>query len=637
METSKQSATLTSAAHGSGAPAGALAYGNGGPRNSSPGTLTRLFFDACAKHDRPNALQYKQGGAYHPISHRELLQRVRHCALGLDELGIRPGDRVAILSENRPEWAIADYACLTSSLTDVPIYPTLPPEQIAYMLRDSGAVAIFCSTAVQSAKIASMRGECPALTRVIGFGASVNPGEDMTLAEVEARGAAVDSPERQARYRERSDSVRPDDVATLIYTSGTTGEPKGVQLTHDNLFSNVAAGASAIPFHGDDTCLSFLPLSHVFERMSGHYLMLHAGASIAYAESIESVPVNLGEVHPTIVLSVPRLFEKMYSKVLDNALAGGTLKARIFFWARKVADRWADETLAGRTPGGLLAMKYAIAQRLVFSKLKTRTGGRLRYFVSGGAPLSPEINKFFYAAGLTILEGYGLTETSPLITVNTPDRYRIGTVGPIAPGVEVAIAADGEILTRGPNVMKGYFNKPEATAEVIDRDGWFHTGDIGVLEDGFLRITDRKKDLIVTAGGKNIAPQPIENRVKTNKFVTQVVMIGDKRKYPILLIVPNWDSLEPWAAQNGLGGQSRAELIASPQVRTKVEQEVKGQLSGLAHFEMPKKIGLLEHDFSIERGELTPKMSVKRRVVDKNYKAVIDRLYGGSDGAGASE
>jgi long-chain acyl-CoA synthetase len=317
----------------------------------------------------------------------------------------------------------------------------------------------------------------------------------------------------------------------------------------------------------------------------------------------------------------------MYARVLENALAGGALKSRIFFWARGVADRWADVRLAGNTPMGLLALQYRIAQKLVFSKLKARTGARLRYFVSGGAPLASEINKFFYAAGLEILEGYGLTETSPVIAVNTPKAFRIGTVGRPVPGVEVTIAADGEILTRGPHVMKGYYNKPDATSEAIDAEGWFHTGDIGELHDDFLSITDRKKDLIVTAGGKKVAPQPIESMIKTNKYVSQAVLIGDKRKFPSVLIVPNWEQLEKYAKLKNLIWTDRAQLLQMPTIHAKMEKEVLGQLGSLARFEMPKKVALLEHDFSIERGELTPTLKVKRRVIDKTYKPVIDALY----------
>jgi long-chain acyl-CoA synthetase len=327
----------------------------------------------------------------------------------------------------------------------------------------------------------------------------------------------------------------------------------------------------------------------------------------------------------------------MYARILETALTGGAIKKKIFFWGRGVAERWANEKLAGKEPGGMLARQYALAQKLVFSKLKARTGGRLRYFVSGGAPLAPDINKFFYAAGLEILEGYGLTETSPVIAVNTPENFRIGTVGKPIDGVEVKIAYDGEILTRGPHVMKGYYNKPDATREAIDPDGWFHTGDIGELRDGFLAITDRKKDIIVTAGGKNIAPQPLENKVKTNKYVAQAVMLGDKRKFPSMLIVPNFDQLEKWAMKRNIIWTDRAQLLRMPTIQAKIEKEVNKELEGVAHFEMPKKIGLLEHDFSIESGELTPTQKVKRRTIDKNYKALIDSLYEEAERTGVTD
>jgi long-chain acyl-CoA synthetase len=607
----------------------------GGPR-PAPGTLTKLFFDAVSKFNRPDALQVKVGGAYKPISHGEVAERVRHAARGLSSLGVRRGDRVGILSENRPEWAIADFACLTAGLTDVPIYPTLPADQIAYILKDSGAVAIFVSNKAQAEKIREIRSQVPALKTVVAF--DDVPGlANMSIADLEKRGADGETSRSIETYREDALLVKPDDLATIIYTSGTTGEPKGVMLSHDNIYSNVEASRKAIPFEGKDVGLSFLPLSHIFERMAGHYMMFATGTSIAYAESIDTVAANMGEVKPTLVLSVPRLYEKMYARILETALTGGFLKKKIFFWARGVADRWATEKLAGKEPGGLLAIQYGIAQKLVFSKLKTRTGGRLRYFVSGGAPLSPDINKFFYAAGLEILEGYGLTETSPVIAVNTPEAFRIGTVGKPIDGVEVKIAADGEILTRGPHVMKGYYNKPEATRESIEPDGWFHTGDIGELRDGFLAITDRKKDIIVTAGGKNIAPQPLENKVKTNKYVAQAVMLGDKRKFPSMLIVPNFDQLERWAKERNIIWTDRAQLLRMPTIQAKMEQEVNQELAGAAHFEIPKKIGLIEHDFSIEKGELTPTQKVKRRAIDKNYKKLIDSLYDEAERSGITD
>ncbi|MGH7719509.1 MAG: AMP-dependent synthetase/ligase [Gemmatimonadaceae bacterium] len=600
---------------------------SGGPRPAS-GTLNKLFFDAVEKFDKPQALMVKVGGAWQGISHRTMAERVRRVALGLRSLGVARGDRVAILSENRPEWAIADYGCLTAGITDVPIYPTLPAEQIAYILRDAGAVAIFVSTAEQAKKIVQIRGSLPALRHVIGFGAEQWNGVDMTLAALEAKGAAAETGDSIARYRKEADAVGPDDIATLIYTSGTTGEPKGVMLTHDNIYSNVVAVLDVIPFGDEDLSLSFLPLSHIFERMAGHFTMTAAGVTIAYAESVDTIAANMGEVRPTLAISVPRVYEKIYARVLENALAAGGLKTRIFFWARGVGDRWADVKLAGREPKGVLAAQYGLADKLVFSKLRARVGGRMRYFVSGGAPLAAEINKFFFAAGLTVLEGYGLTETSPVITCNRPEAIRMGTVGKPVKGVEVTIAADGEILTRGPHVMKGYFDKPEATREAIDQDGWFHTGDIGVLEEGdFLRITDRKKDIIVTAGGKNIAPQPIENQIKANKYVSQAVVIGDRRRFPIALVVPNFEQLEKWAKLKNLLWTDRRQLIAHPMVKAKMEKEVLSRLSGLAPFETPKKVGLLEQDFTIESGELTPTLKVKRRVVDQRYTQLVDGLY----------
>lgn len=601
---------------------------SGGPE-PAPGTLNQLFFDAVERYDRPDALQLKLDGEYRPLSHADVLRRVRHVAAGLARFGLSPGERVAILSENRPEWAIADFACLTARLTDVSIYPTLPAAQVEYILRDSGATLAFASTAEQVAKIESVRERLPALQHVVSFDELEGNAAVCTLSRLEQSGAAEERDEESAAARHRASALqaRPDDTATLIYTSGTTGEPKGVMLSHNNIFSNVAAARQIIEFRGDDVALSFLPLSHIFERMAGHYLMFATGTSIAYAESIESVPRNMLEVRPTIMVSVPRLYEKMYARVLENAASGGRVKRSIFSWARATGERWADATLAGRSPGRSLGLRYSVAQRLVFSKLRERTGGRLRYFVSGGAPLAPEINRFFYSAGLTILEGYGLTETSPVITVNTPRALRIGTVGTPVAGVSVAVAEDGEILARGPNVMAGYFNRPADTAAAIDSDGWFHTGDIGELDGGFLRITDRKKDLIVTAGGKNIAPQPIENRIKQNRYVSQAVLIGDRRPFPIALVAPNFDQLERWARENNLRWSDHAELVQLPAVQQKMESEVLNPLTDLARYETPKRVILLPADLSLERGELTPTLKVRRSIVARHYRDAIDDLY----------
>jgi long-chain acyl-CoA synthetase len=591
-----------------------------------PATLAQLFIEAVETHDQPSALQVKVGGAYQPISHRTLADRVRHVAFGLRALGVTANDRVAILSENRPEWAIADYACLVSGIADVPIYPTLPAEQIAYILRDSGAVAAFVSTREQADKLREMRSSVPSLAHVIVFDADAAQGGDIRLEPLEAKGAAMMTPDAAARLREEALAIPPDRIATIIYTSGTTGEPKGAMLSHGNIASNVSAAMDMLPMGPTDSSLSFLPLSHIFERMVD-YLMFAAGVSIAYAENMDTISANMKEVRPTIVVSVPRIYEKIYARVTDTAMRAGGAKRAIFQWALRVGDRWTTAVLDGGKPGAMLALEHGIADKLVFSKLRDAVGGRLRYFVSGGAPLSIEINRFFFAAGLKILEGYGLTETSPVIAVNTPDRITIGTVGPPIPGVEVKIAEDGEILTRGPHVMKGYLNRPEATAEVIDADGWFHTGDIGTLDDGLLRITDRKKDIIVTAGGKNIAPQPIENAVKANTYVAQAVMIGDRRKFPLILVVPNFDQLKRWATYKSIPFKDHADLISNQLVKTKMEREVIGGLDAFAHFEKPKKVVLIEQDFTIDSGELTPTLKVKRRTVDRKFRALIDAAY----------
>ena len=605
------------------------------PADLPRGTLVQLFFDAVDRHDKPDALLYKAGGEWRPISHRQLEADVRALALGLEAHGIGRGDRVALLSENRPEWAMADYAVLCLGAIVVPIYATLVPHQIEYLLRDAGARVIFVSTADQLAKVRQIRPMLPMLELVVVFDhvPGLEAGE-LRLQDLLERGRASEGTVTPAEFRARALEARPEDIATILYTSGTTGEPKGVMLTHNNIYSNVQAATRALPATTTaDVALSLLPLSHIFERTNAYFLLWH-GVTIAYAESLEAVPQNMMEVRPTIVPSVPRLYEKIYARVMS---AEG-VRRKLVLWAKGVAERWTDAKLAGRTPDLKTRLEHALADRLVFSKLRERTGGRLRFFVSGGAPLDPEIARFFYGAGVLILEGYGLTETSPVLTVNTVEDLRIGSVGKPVAGTEIMIAEDGEILVRGPQVMKGYYNRPAATAEAIDADGWFHTGDIGELDDdGFLRITDRKRDIIVTAGGKNIAPQPIENRVKLNPWVAEAVMIGDRRPYPVMLIVPDFAKLEAWAVENGIRAADRAGLVADPRVRTKMESEVFGMLTDLARFEMPKKIALLPDEFTIADGHLTPSMKVKRRVVMERYRRQIEALYEGEARVAAGE
>ena len=594
---------------------------------TSPRTLNHLFFDAVERFSTKRAaLRYKVDGVWRDITHQELARRVYHAALGLHEFGIRPGDRVAIYSHNRPEWAIADYACLTARCADVAIYPTLPGPQIEYLIRDSGATAIFVGEREQYEQVQSVRASLPQLKTVFMFGSPREGDDVIPFQQLLRHGAAAEA--KYPRYRQDALAAAPDDLATLIYTSGTTGEPKGVMLTHANFCANVIGALKVVRIGPTDSCLSCLPLAHSFERMAGHYTMLHGGATINYAESLNTVAQDLLEVRPTVVLLVPRLYEKIYARVTEVAMAGGALSRRVFFWARRTGAAYADLKLTGQLIPFGSRVRRRIADRLVFRKVRARTGGRIRFFVSGAAPLAPEIAKFFYAAGLPILEGYGLTETSPLVSVNGLKALKIGTVGRPVPDVEVRIAEDGEILVRGPNVMQGYYHKPQATAEAIDAQGWFHTGDIGELDaDGFLKITDRKKDIIVTAGGKKIAPQPIENLVRNTPLLKNAVLIGDKRKFPVLLVVPDVKALVAWAAQRGLPTDDVDQFLEQPDVVAKIERETMVNLRDLASFEMPKKIVVIKDDFTIERGELTPTLKVKRAVVEKEYRELIDAAY----------
>ncbi|HEX9216842.1 MAG TPA: long-chain fatty acid--CoA ligase [Gemmatimonadales bacterium] len=601
------------------------------------GTLTQLFFTTVDRHaGLAAAFRSKVGGAWVSITHREALGRVQAISLGLRELGIKAGDKVAIVSENRPEWALTDYACLCARATDVPIYPTLTAKQTEYILRDSESVAVFCSTAAQVAKVLEVQGALPGLQQIIVFDGDAAAGRPgvISLAALEGKGRAVVS--RHPNWKAEALSAGPEDLATLIYTSGTTGDPKGVMLSHHNIWSNVQACLQMIPIGSGDECLSMLPLSHSYERMVD-YTLFQAGVIINYAESFDTVAANLQDVKPTVVLSVPRLYEKVYARVLETALSGSVIKRNIFFWAKRAGEQWATLSLAGLPIPGGLALKKKLADRLVFAKLRARTGGRIRFFVSGAAPLSADIAKFFYSAGLPIIEGYGLTESSPVLTLNPLDRIKLGTVGRAIPGVELKIAQDGEILARGPNIMQGYYKLPEATTETIDTDGWLHTGDIGEIDsDGYLKITDRKKELLKTAGGKYIAPQPIELAVKRNKFVANAMLYGDRRKFPIILIVPNFDNLERWARERSLTYGTHAELIALADVHAKIEREVMSMLSHLAKFETPKKVVLLEKDFTIESGELTPTLKVKRRIVEQHYKDKIDAAYAAEDAMAAA-
>jgi len=597
------------------------------PAPPSPArNLCDIFYGSVDAYAKPRHLLYKKDGAWRAVSSDEFKAAVEELSLGLRALGVEPGDRVAILAENRPEWAYADLATLAAAAVDVPVYASLTAAQVLYILKDSEAGVCFVSNAAQAAKVAQVRAQAQALRHVIRMSEEPVPGT-VSLAEVREKGRPVLAGDPGA-VRGRAAGLDPDGVATIIYTSGTTGDPKGVMLSHANIVSNVAAAVAAFPVFGpDDVALSFLPLCHIFERMAGYYMMLSRGVTIAYAESVDAVPANMAEVRPTVMCSVPRLYEKMHDRIQEKVAADSPLRQRIFRWGMGVGLEAFRHRVSKTKAPAALRVQRALAEKLVFAKIKRRVGGRLKLFVSGGAPLSREIAEFFGAVGLLILEGYGLTETSPVITVNRPRDFRPGTVGRPLDGVEVKIAPDGEILTRGPHVMKGYFNKPEATAEAIDREGWFHTGDIGFLEDGFLTITDRKKDLIVTSGGKNIAPQPIEGALKKSPLIAEVVMIGNKRNFPAALVVPRFEALEAWARARGIAFRDREDLVRRPEVVARYEQEVKEAGGELAKFEQIKKIALLPREFSLEGGELTPTLKVKRRVVEQKYKDVIDQMY----------
>jgi long-chain acyl-CoA synthetase len=591
---------------------------------TEPRTLCDIF-SIAASSGKPNLLISKVGGVWKPISAADFGFTVRALSLGLNGLGLQPGDRAAILSENRPEWAMADYAVLCAGAWSVPIYPTLPPSQIAPLLNDCGAKAIFVSTLEQLGKILTIKAQCPTLDHVILIDGNP-PGEPgyTTFHAVVDRGRPTLEMSPDV-FAQRAGRVKAEDVATIIYTSGTTGEPKGSMLTHSNLVSNVVAGCEVIPFTADATALSFLPLSHVFERMLD-YAYLYKTASIAYAESIDKLAANFQEVNPSCFGAVPRVYEKVHARIMAKAEAGSPIKKKIFAWAVAVGRERVPYVTEDRPLPSALARKAKIADALVFKKIRHALGTNFRFAVSGGAPLSKDLAEFFVGAGVPIFEGYGLTETSPVICVNGPGRWRLGTVGRAIRGVEVKIAPDGEILTRGPHIMKGYFNKPQATAEAIDADRWFHTGDIGNLVEGFLSITDRKKDLIVLAGGKKAAPQPIENELKKSPYVGVPIVIGDRQKFLAALIVPNFEKLKEWAAANAPDVRWEA-IDAHPAIRSLFQKEIDAYNDDRPHHEQIRAFALLPSDLTIEDGSITPTLKVKRRILETRYHALIEGMY----------
>jgi long-chain acyl-CoA synthetase len=588
--------------------------------------LGLMFKTVCERFPEKTGYMFKRDDVYHSLKFIEVHSSVNKIAAGLINLGISKGDKVLILSENRVEWAIADYAILSIGAITIPIYPTLLPTHVEFIINNSEGKTILVSGEDQFSKIEKIRNKIPAIKNIISMD-ELDSGNVISWRELLSKGHSL--LEKQPDLLQKNlDSVSRQDLASIIYTSGTTGVPKGVMLTHENFLSNIEGALQAISVSEKDSFLSFLPLSHVFERMAGHFLATYSGATIAYAESIDTVAENLQEIHPTVMTSVPRFFEKVYARVMDSLEEGSPVKKKIFLWAIEVgkkANLYKQKDLPLK---GLLKAQHGIANKLVYSKLRERVGGNIRFFVSGGAPLSREIAEFFTAADLLLLEGYGLTESSPVITVNRENNFKFGTPGLPLINVEVCIAEDGEILTRGPHVMKGYFKDPEGTREAIDSDKWLHTGDVGYIDkDGFLFITDRKKNIIVTSGGKNVAPQPIENLLITSKYIEQAVVLGDKRKYCTAFIVPNEENLKNFAEKNNITYKDPDDLHSKPAIQQLFRNEIDKLSGDLASYETIKKFQLLKEPFSIESGELTPTLKVKRNVVEQRYKNLIDAMY----------
>lgn len=588
-------------------------------------TLNDIFF-AAVERNLDRMMLYRENGKWQPISSREFARRVSRIAHALHDLRFYAGDRVAILSENRPEWSMADMACLLLGGVTVPLYTTLTAEQTAFLLRDSGCRAIFVSSDQQLRKILCVLAQTP-IEKIFVMDSLQLTGdlapyaqECTTLDQITARRDPLHdtlSPELERSSRQ----IGPDDLATIVYTSGTTGASKGAMLTHGNIASNVSFSLAGFEVQPGDLSVSFLPLCHITARHVD-FAMIYHGVTLAYCPFLDRLPQTLLEVHPTTFVAVPRVYEKIYAQTEQKAK--GFPKETIFHWAVGVGRRHKPEILAGKTP---TSISWKVANKLVFSKLREGVGGHVRTFISGGAPLGRELAEWYATVGIRIHEGYGLTETSPVIAVNTPVSHRIGTVGKTLPNIEVRIAEDGEILVRGPSVFKGYWNRPEETASALE-NGWFKTGDIGQIDaEGYLSVTDRKKDLIKTSGGKFIAPQPIENALKLNPFIGVPAIIGDKRKFAAVIISPNFVRLEEWARENKVPFSSRSDLVTNPKVQVLYESAVEEINQNLARFEKLKRVIVVADEFSADNGILTPTLKLRRRAVEERYRRQIDQLY----------
>lgn len=592
---------------------------------NEPQTLPELFRQSIAKFQLPDALNFKADGEWHKISAAEMLERTENIALGFYALGLRKDDKAAILAANSPAWTLTDAGCQFVGIVDVPIYTTLAPDGIKYILNDSEARVLIVENAEMFERVKEILPDCAAIEKVIFFD-DTKTENSVTLAKIEADGKQLKA-EKPDLIEALNKAIEPEDLATLIYTSGTTGEPKGVMLSHANIISNVIDAGENFDFPRDNVALSVLPLTHVFER-SAMYLYIYNGIRVFYAESIDKIADNLTEVRPTIFVGVPRIFEKVYAKAKQKAAQASPLKEKIFDWAIAVGVEYAKNSQTGEDATRWLGMKYVVADKIVFAKLREFFGGRLRFCITGGAALSDDIWLIFEGAGIPIMQGYGMTETSPVIASNNPLDARLGTVGKPIRNADVRIAEDGEIEVSTPGVMLGYYKKEAATRKDFTADGWLKTGDIGELDrDGFLKITDRKKELFKTSGGKYIAPAPIEQKIKASRYVNQVVLIGSERKFPAALIVPNFEALGTYAKSKTLNLKTPAEFCQSQQIIELLESEVEKACAELSNYEKVKKIALLENELSVETGEMTPTLKIKRRVIDEKFKQRIDEFY----------
>ena len=583
-----------------------------------------LLLDAMDRFASPRAQIYRTTAGWQPISSKEFVRRIAGIAKALQELGVGAGDRVAVFAPNCPEWHVADFAIQGIGAVTVPVYFHESVDRITYILKDSGARVVFTSGEEQARKIAESRPNLPELEHVI----SVAPPADLHGESLRYDALIAGAGEAElAEYRRRVAEVDPAQLATIIYTSGTTGEPKGVMLTHANLSSNAFEGSAGYEMNPSDVGLSFLPLAHVYERTMDYAFFFH-GVPVAYVEQMDTVQQALLEVHPTVMGAVPRFYEKIYASVIEQGHREAGIKRAVFDWALRVASQAVPWRAYGNRVPLVVRLQWQVANRIVYSKIRAGLGGQVRILTAGGGPLAPELAEFFWSVGLPVYQGYGLTETSPIVTANSPKSNKIGTVGPPIPNVQVRIAADGEILVRGSCVMQGYYKKPDATREVMLSDGWFATGDIGRLDaEGNLIITDRKKELLKTAGGKFVAPAPIENLLKTSPYVVNAMVVGDKRKFVSALIVPNFATVGAAAKRAGHEMATPGQMLNDPWVRDLIANEIERLTSSLAQYEKPKRFALLEQDFAFGNGQLTYTLKLKRRVIEDRYQDVIARMY----------